>query len=429
MHDASQQHREKSRELQRSLYRAAKRSRTRRFHALYDRIYRLDVLWRAWIEVRSNGGSAGIDGETIQAIQSSDVTAYLEQLRMQLQSKTYRPLPVKRVYIPKPDGSKRPLGIPCLRDRIVQQACKIVIEPLFEALFEDYSYGFRPKRSARDAVATVKHGLVDKWWVVDADIVGFFDNLNHDILESLIGRRISDRRVLKLIRQWLKIGVVEEGNRIRTDKGCPQGSPLSPLLANIYLHVLDRYWRLHCSHLGQLVRYCDDFVILCHYREDSKKAYKQVKAILQRLALRLHPEKSRLVEPYKTGFDFLGFHFRKSKGRRGKIRPLCWPSNKAMKKVRKQIRFQTAIRQRAQPLSVIVHRLNVLIRGWRQYFLYGNGTQRLTSLDFYTDRRLWLFYRGKMGKRVGKRMERFKRWIAKSGIQHFYQPGILSQPS
>ena len=263
MADKAQTHLVKSRELQRKLYRAAKLSRERRFHALFDRIYRPDVLQRAWEEVKANGGAPGIDNVSIQDIEQSDVAAYLEELAETLRANRYLPLPVKRVFIPKPDGRKRPLGIPTVRDRIVQQACKIVIEPIFEALFEDCSYGFRPKRSAQQAAREVKEALVRGWYVLDADIEGFFDNIEHNVLMGLLKRRISDKKTLKLIRLWLESGTVEDGRYSPTTRGTPQGGVISPLLANIYLHVLDRYWHLNGTHLGKLVRYADDFIIVC----------------------------------------------------------------------------------------------------------------------------------------------------------------------
>ncbi len=264
----------KSRELQRKLYLAAKRSRNRRFHALYDRICRPDVLWRAWEEVRRNGGSAGVDGVTIEDIEQRSVEEFLQQIADDLKAKRYRAQPVLREYIPKADGRQRRLGIPTVRDRVVQQACKIVIEPVFEANFQDCSYGFRPKRSAQQAVVVVKRALITGWWVVDADIQSYFDTIDHELLMSLLRRRISDRRVLKLIRQWLKAGVLEGGRRDPTEVGSPQGGVISPLLANIYLHVLDMYWAERYASLGKLFRYADDFVIVCRRRGTPKGPYR-----------------------------------------------------------------------------------------------------------------------------------------------------------
>jgi len=263
-------HKDKTRELQRGLYLAAKRSRNRRFHALYDRIFRSDILWRAWEEVHRNGGSAGIDGITIEDVERGGVEEFLGWIAQDLKARTYRPKAVLRVYIPKPDGKRRPLGIPTVRDRVVQQACRIVIEPIFEANFRENSYGFRPRRSAGQAVKVVKEALVMGWWVVDADIESYFDRIDHDLLMSLLKRRISDRRVLKLIRQWLGAGVMEEGGWTATGIGSPQGGVISPLLANIYLHVLDMYWAQQYRFLGKLVRYADDSVVICRTKQRAE---------------------------------------------------------------------------------------------------------------------------------------------------------------
>src|ERR1051326_5616993 len=254
---------DKVRQLQRKLYVCAKQSRTRRFHALYDRIYRSDVLWEAWRRVRSNGGAAGIDAETIQAIEQRGPSDFLAEIEAALRAGRYRPSPVKRRYIPKADGKQRPLGIPTVRDRVVQMAAKLVIEPIFEADFEASSYGFRPKKSAVQALEAIRiAGNQGNNFVIDADIKGYFDNIDQEKLMVLVEERISDRRVLKLIRQWLGGGVMEDGTVRETLAGTPQGGVISPLLANIYLHLVDRLWAAKCGSLGVLIRYADDFVVI-----------------------------------------------------------------------------------------------------------------------------------------------------------------------
>jgi group II intron reverse transcriptase/maturase len=250
---------DKVRGLQRALYVTAKRSRKRRFHALYDRICRGDVLAEAWRRVKANRGAAGIDGETLEMIEQSGVEEFLLELQQRLSGGRYRPQPVKRRYIPKGDGSQRPLGIPVVRDRVVQAATKLVIEPIFEADFKECSYGFRPRRGATGALEAIRlTGGRGHRYVVEMDIRKYFDNIDHEKLMKLVEQRVSDRRVLKLLRKWLKAGVLEEGRVEGTDLGSPQGGVISPLLANIYLDVLDRIWERKCRHLGRLVRYADD---------------------------------------------------------------------------------------------------------------------------------------------------------------------------
>ena len=423
MPDIGQQHSiEKSRQLQRNLYLTAKKDKQRRFHALYDRIFRLDVLWRAWKEVRANKGSAGMDGITFEMIEEYGVEEYLLDIQEDLQNKQYRPKPVKRVYIPKPDGKQRPLGIPTIRDRIVQQACKIVIEPIFEANFLDSSYGFRPKRDAKQATEKVKKELYKNWYVVDADIQGYFDNINHEILLGLLKRRISDRRVIKLCRQWLQAGVIENGKYYPTEKGSPQGGVISPLLANIYLHVLDSYWENH-KELGVIVRYADDAVIVCRTRKDAELAFEHLKRMMTKLKLTLNPQKTKIVDMNKESFDFLGFRYQKfGKTKCGWKLPYMMPSKKAMKKVKDAIRVITCRKSAYEGLEQKVEKLNPLIRGWRNYFQHGNSTKRFKQLDEYVWMKLWrrVYYRRKQKKYREHVLYGFRKWYATSGIEYFY---------
>lgn len=423
MPNIGQQHSiEKSRQLQRNLYLAAKKDKQRRFHALYDRIFRLDILWRAWKEVRENKGSAGIDGITFEMIEGYGVEEYLLDIQEDLQNKKYRPKPVKRVYIPKPDGKQRPLGIPTIRDRIVQQACKIVIEPVFEANFLDSSYGFRPKRDAKQATEKVKKELYKNWYVVDADIQGYFDNINHEILLGLLNRRISDRRVIKLCRQWLQAGVIENGKYYPTKKGSPQGGVISPLLANIYLHVLDSYWENH-KELGVIVRYADDAVIVCRTRKDAESAFEHLKRIMTKLKLTLNPQKTKIVDMNKESFDFLGFCYQKfGKTKSGRKLPYMMPSKKTMKKVKDAIRVITCRKSAYEGLDQKVGKLNPLIRGWRNYFQHGNSTKRFKQLDEYVWMKLWrrVYYRRKQKKYRAHVLYGFRKWYATSRIEYFY---------
>lgn len=282
----------KTRELQRKLYQAAKRSPNRRFHQLYDKVWRRDFLELGWQEVRSRGGAPGIDGVTIEDIEEQGVERFLDALQQELKERTYRPLPVRRVKIPKRGGGIRPLGIPSVRDRVVQAATKAVVEPIFEAVFLDCSYGFRPGRSAHQALDVVRDGVnKGRVWAVDADIQSFFDEIGSDVLHESLSARISDRQLLKLVMGWLKAGVFEGSRIVHPESGTPQGGVISPLLANVVLHRLDETWRQHHWRLGMLVRYADDLLILCPTRERAEASLAALGTILAQLGLKLNEAK------------------------------------------------------------------------------------------------------------------------------------------
>jgi group II intron reverse transcriptase/maturase len=385
---------DKVRQLQRRLFKAAKQNRGRRFHALYDRIYRGDVLMEAWKRVRGNRGGSGVDGETLSAIETRGVEEFLRELHDELRSGRYRPRPVRREYIPKPDGRQRPLGIPAVRDRVVQAAAKIVLEPIFEANFKECSFGFRPRRSATDAKEAIRlTGGRGHYWVVDADIRAFFDSIDQDLLLERLRRRISDRRVLKLVRQWLRAGVMEEGRVRKSTTGTPQGGVISPLLANVYLDALDEAWQRDWRHLGRLVRYADDFVVLCRKRSQAEETLERLQEILGTLRLELHPRKTRLVELGlgKESFCFLGCTFRVVRSHfTGKRYLYRWPSPQAMKSLRARIRALTDRRRRAgmRDIREVIEDLNPLLRGWGNYFRSGNASQKFQQVDRYVTERL-----------------------------------------
>ena len=382
---------EKVRQLQNKLYLTAKKCSSRRFHALYDKVYQDDVLYEAWKRVKANQGSSGVDGITIEDVEAGGVNRYLTGIQLELKGGTYRPLPVRRVMIPKPDGSQRPLGIPCVKDRIVQMATKIAIEPVFEADFKNCSYGFRPKRSAKQALEVVRKACNNKgYYVVDADIEKFFDNVNQDKLMALIELRISDRRILKLIRQWLKSGVLY-GNILEiSELGTSQGSVISPLLANIYLNTLDRLWEKYGLTHGILVRYADDTVIICKNRKSAKHALTLLQYIMGKLDLKLHPVKTKIVCMWdgKEGFDFLGMHHRRmtTETRQGSTfqETYQYPSRKAMKKMKSAIKSNVNSRSLLVASEEdLIKNLNPKITGWKNYYTTKTSEKWMQALDWY----------------------------------------------
>jgi group II intron reverse transcriptase/maturase len=388
------------RTLQRKLYAKAKQEPAFRFYALYDKLSRADILSHAYERVRANRGAPGIDGVTFKAIEAGiGKDAYLAKLREELEQKTYRPDGVRRVWIPKPDGNERPLGIPTIRDRIVQMAFKLVVEPIFEADFCEHSYGFRPQRSAHDAIDAIAEALFrGHTQVIDADLSKYFDTIPHAKLMAVVAERIVDGPVLGLIRQWLKAPVIEEdeqgkrrpmggkGNR----RGTPQGGVASPLLANLYLHLLDRIWVRHDleRRLGaRLVRYADDAVILC--RHGTEKPMAVFTAVLEKLDLTLNVQKTHVVDARADGFDFLGFRIAWRTSRRsGKGYPHVEPSKRAEQRIKDRVTELTARRRTPVALRDMIGEVNHALRGWSGYFHYRNCSTVLGRVKTHAEERM-----------------------------------------
>jgi group II intron reverse transcriptase/maturase len=385
------------RALQHALYRAAKADPGRRFHALHDKVFRRDVLWRAWANVRANDGVAGIDRITLADVEEYGIVRLLDELASELRDGRYRPLPARRVFIPKPGSSEqRPLSIPTVRDRIVQAAVKIVLEPVFEADFLPCSFGFRPRRAAHDALQVL---IDESWrgqrWVVESDIANCFEAIPHERLMQAVQERVCDQGVLKLLRAMLRAGVMHDGNLRRSVTGTPQGGVVSPLLANVYLHRLDRAWSTR-EH-GVLIRYADDLVVMCHSRAQAEAALARLTDLLAELGLEPKAAKTRIVQLRVggEGFDFLGFHHRlvRSDGRGGGKRVVFlarWPATKASQHARDRIRELTLRSRLRLPVEVIVQDVNRFLRGWAGYFRYGNSARHFDKIRGYALMRLAL---------------------------------------
>lgn len=384
------------RQLQEKLWAAAKQSPRRRFHALYDRFYRSDVLEEAWKRVRKNKGAAGVDGTSLAEVEDYGVARMISELQQDLQQGKYRPSPVLRRYIPKPDGGNRPLGIPTVKDRVAQQAAKLVLEPIFECDFSDSSYGYRPGRNQTQAMEVVRKAFIDGYTqVLEVDIADFFGTIDHDLLMKLLQQRISDRKALKLVKGWLKAGVLDEGAHSETLAGVPQGGVISPLLANIYLNVLDQIWEQEGA--GTLVRFADDAVILCRTPKGIERAKETLNLCLAILGLKANETKTKKVDlrEGREGFDFLGCHFHArvsgkllEQGKR-KYYLHRWPSIRSMNRVRHKVRVRTGSnRGGVKDVREIIEDLNPVLRGWGNYFRTGNAADRFTQIDSYVWRRL-----------------------------------------
>lgn len=388
--------------LRAKLGQKAKREPKFRFYTLYGLIFREDVLNAAWERVYRNRGAAGVDNVSFATIKNSTggVGGFLKEIQKDLCEKTYRPQPVKRVYIPKPDGRMRPLGIPTIRDRVVQMALLLVIEPIFEADFMECSYGFRPGRNAHQAVQKIEENLKKGYRdVYDADLQGYFDSIPHDKLMKCLEMRIADKQVLKVIRMWLRVPVVEteeDGKRKikSSDRGTPQGGVISPLLANLYLHWFDKVFHRNSWKLGgaKLLRYADDFVVMA--RNLSKEAQEFIeKTIEEWLGLKINREKTRIVDMKKQGevVSFLGFSFRYDRSRfsEGKVYLNIFPKDKAVERIRDKIKGITGPKASCKHHQEVIKELNRLLRGWSQYFDWGYPSKVFGKINYLVGFRLY----------------------------------------
>ena len=411
--------REKIRDFQRKIYFKAKQEKEYRFYMLYDKVFRIDFLAEAYTRVKKNKGAAGVDGVKFEDIEKegwTGVLKFLNEIQKELVEKIYSPMPVLRIYIPKADGKTRPLGIPTIKDRVVQMSCKIVIEPIFEADFEDSSYGFRPNRGTRDAVKQVKENLqTGKATVLDADLKNFFDTIPHNKILKCIGKRIADVYIIHLIKMWLKAPIVEDG-KIKGGKknrvGTPQGSVISPLTANIYLHYFDKI----INRIGgtfqragiTIIRYADDFILMG--RKFGEEVMKRTSEILKHFELELNLEKSRIINAMDEAFDFLGFTFRFDKDLFWRARKYIniFPSEKSSKKFRENIKSILSPYSKYSP-EKLVEKLNWIIRGWGNYFKM-EGTYPAKEFRrnwWYLTQRLYNYYKRK-SQRKSKLYKRSK---------------------
>lgn len=420
------------------LYQKAKEDRHRVFYSLHDKLCRLDILEEAWKKVAANKGTAGIDGQTIDDISKYGIDRYLEELQQELIDETYEVSDVRRVFIPKQGGKERPLGIPTVRDRIVQQAVKSIMEPIFEADFQEFSYAYRPNKSAKQASDEIRkymnYGLTD---IIEIDIKGFFDHIDHEKMIFFVSRRIADPYILKLIREWLRAGVVFNGEKTYPQEGTPQGGVISPLLANIYLNELDILWikkgmDKRGGHNAHLIRYADDVIILTD--RDPGYAMNVLKSIISTLDLELNAEKSGITTA-QEGFDFLGFHFvRKWSDFRRKDVTYLYPSRESIEGFREKV--ATTLPKRLahfKPMNVAAKQLNLLITGWYNYYSHTNASGIFKRLQKFIEWKVTKYYcYVHKIRRVSDRKNKYLR-IGKLGIAslegkiHYASYSVLPQ--
>lgn len=385
----------------RDLLDGKRRVKKMKWYSLIDKVYSLPNLLESWCEVKANKGAGGVDKESIEEFEGN-LNQNLKELHRLLKERRYIPSPVRQVLIPKSSsGDLRPLGIPTVRDRVVQQAIKRIIEPIFERKFKDVSYGYRPNRGAREAIQKCKEYIASGYrWVVDADITSFFDTVDHKLLMKALNEEIADGTLLDLIERFLKSGVMKDGRLKATHEGVPQGGVISPLLANIYLHCFDS---VMAERGYRLVRYCDDFVIFTKFGRKAERALQVTREILEdKLKLKLHPQKTRIAHAHYDGFEFLGCLFKS-----GYIRP----KNKSIESFKDKVRHITR-RQQPKKLKMIVEHLNPVVRGWGNYFRYGNVNKLYQRLDEWMRMRLRSFLEKK--RAVTHQNKRIGNWQLKS---------------
>lgn len=418
---------DKIRDFQRKIYRKAKQEPEFRFYTLYDKIHQTDFLHVAYNLVKVSKGCSGLDGVSFRDIEKDGLEAFISQLQTELRERIYRPSMVKRVLIPKANGKMRPLGIPTIRDRVVQMSCKLVIEPIFEADFEESSFGFRPKRSSQDAIKQIKsHLRSGHTQVYDADLSQYFDTIPHNKLLQLVGKRISDQKVLHLLKLWLKTPVSEDGKITGGKKnkvGTPQGGVISPLLANIYLNLLDKLVRSHKAFGGiEIVRYADDFVLMG--KQVGASVLRNLRFLLDRMELCINEEKSKLLNSLHERFDFLGFSFRydRSLYDKGGYYWNLLPSQQSMNNVRTKIKtlLVTNSHQRAE---IVINQLNPLLRGWLNYFsIEGVSYTKLSC------RQLKIYLRGSLYRHQKRKSQKYRYEYCQSTLRRWIKEHNLIDP-